>query len=417
MRVLVAPDKFKGSLTASEVADRLAEGLASAGIDSHRIPLADGGDGSVDAAIAAGFAPHPVTVAGAAGTPSYGRIARGDGGIVVEVANTCGLTTLPNGRPLPLDASSLGLGQAISQALRHRPRRLVLALGGSASTDGGMGMLAALGFTFADARGIPLRACGRSLARVHTVDSSRAQRLTGIDIVVAGDVTNPLLGPTGAAAVYGPQKGATEAEVRFLDAGLGNLVRAFARSGYPNAAAVASVPGAGSAGGIGFASLLLGGTITSGAEFFLDLLQFDRHLPGSDLVLTGEGSIDDQTANGKLPAVLARRAHPVPVVAVAGRTTLPPDQWRGAGFADIYSLGDYTDRDTADDPELTRQLLIRIGRQIGRVMTEAPSITGPVADRSSPASSVPNPYPDDRQAVRQGPSPLPGPPRWDGPSR
>ncbi|KQY32043.1 glycerate kinase [Nocardia sp. Root136] len=366
MRVLVAPDKFKGSLTAAEVADRLAEGLASAGVDSHRMPLADGGDGSVDAAIAAGFAAHPVTVAGAAGTPRYGRIAVAGGTAVVEVADTCGFATLPSGRMLPLDASSLGMGQAISQALRFRPQRLVLALGGSASTDGGMGLLAALGFTFADASGRQLRACGRNAARVHTVDCSRAVRLTGVDIVIASDVTNPLLGPDGAAAVYGPQKGATDAEVAFLDTALTNLVRAFGRSGYPDATAVAAAAGAGSAGGIGFAALLLGGRIVSGAEFFLELFEFDRHLPGFDLVITGEGSIDEQTANGKLPAVLARRAHPVPVVAVAGRSTLSPDRWNAAGFTGIYSLGDYTIRDTAGDPELTRQLLTRIGRQIGR---------------------------------------------------
>ncbi|VFA96105.1 Glycerate kinase [Nocardia farcinica] len=221
---------------------------------------------------------------------------------MVEVANTCGLTTLPNGRPLPLDASSLGLGQAIAQALRHRPRRLVLALGGSAGTDGGMGMLAALGFTFADASGRRLRACGRSLARVHTVDASRAMRLSGVDLVIAGDVTNPLLGPTGAAPVYAPQKGATPAEVAFLDAGLNNLVRAFARSGYPNAAAVAAVPGAGSAGRHRVAHSCSAAQSCRGAGFFLDLLEFDRQLPEFDMVVTGEGSIDEQTAHGKLPA-------------------------------------------------------------------------------------------------------------------
>ncbi|MBF6348213.1 MULTISPECIES: glycerate kinase [Nocardia] len=365
MKVLIAPDKFKGSLSASEVADRLAEGLAAAGVDSHRMPLADGGDGSVDAAIAAGFTPRPVTVAGAAGTPAYGRIAAGHGTAVIEVAGTCGLTTLPNGRKLPLDASSLGMGQAISQALRYRPRRLVLALGGSASTDGGMGLLAALGYTFADANGVRLRGCGRSLGRVHTIDSSRAARLTGVEIVVAGDVTNPLLGPNGAAAVYGPQKGATGEEVRFLDAGLNNLVQAFARSGYPDARAAAEAAGAGSAGGMGFAALMLGAEIVSGAGYFLDLLDFDRHLPGCDLVVTGEGSIDEQTVNGKLPTVVARRSYPVPVVAVAGRSTLRPDRWGAAGFTDMHTLGDHTDRDTTDDPGLTRRLLTRIGRQIG----------------------------------------------------
>ncbi|MGW1740048.1 glycerate kinase [Nocardia sp. NPDC001965] len=373
MRVLVAPDKFKGSLAAAEVADRLVEGLAAAGVAGDRLPLADGGDGSVDAAVAAGFAPHRVAVTGAAGDPRYGRIAVGDGTAVVEVAGTCGLTTLPKGRALPLDASSLGVGQAAAQALRYRPRRLVFALGGSASTDGGMGLLAALGFGFADATGKPLRPCGRSLGDVHTVDSSRAVRTTGVEIVIAGDVTNPLTGPDGAAAVYGPQKGATRAEVGFLDAGLHNLVRAFARSGHPAAPAAAAAAGAGSAGGIGFAALLLGGTMVSGAEYFLDLLDFDRHLTRAGLVVTGEGSIDQQTVHGKLPAVVARRSNPVPVVAVGGRNTLSRDEQGPAGFTDIYSLGDYTDRDTAGDPELTRQLLVRIGREIGsRVTIAAP---------------------------------------------
>ncbi|MFC8043370.1 glycerate kinase [Nocardia sp. NPDC057353] len=365
MRVLIAPDKFKGSLTAAEVAEHVARGLAAAGVRSREMPLADGGDGSVDAAVAAGFTPHPVTVAGAGGTPVSGRIAVGGGTAVVEIANTCGLATLPSGRPLPLDASSLGMGQAIAQALRHRPRRLVLALGGSASTDGGMGLLAALGYTFADVRGTRLRACGRNLGRVHSVDASRVARLDGVEIVVAGDVTNPLLGPDGAAAVYGPQKGATPAEVAVLEAGLATLVRAFARSGYPDAPALAAAPGAGSAGGVGFAALLLGATVVSGAEFFLDLFEFDRQLADFDLVVTGEGSIDEQTANGKLPAVLARRAEPVPVVAVAGRSTLYAEQWRAAGFSAVYALGDYTDLDTARNPELTGQLLTRIGRKIG----------------------------------------------------
>ena len=366
MRVLVAPDKFKGSLSAADVAEHLSAGLASAGIESTQLPLADGGDGSVDAAVAVGFTPHPVTVAGATGTPQRGRIAVNGTTAVIEVANTCGLATLPGGRRAPLDASSLGMGQAISQALRFHPRRLVLALGGSAGTDGGMGMLAALGFTFADADGRQLRACGRTLHQVHTVDSSRAVNLSGIEIVVAGDVTNPLTGSNGAAAVYGPQKGADPATVRDLDAGLDNLVDAFTRSGHPQARTVANSPGAGSAGGIGFAAMMLGARMVSGAEYFLDLLDFDGYLAGMDLVITGEGSIDEQTEHGKLLAVLARRAHPVPVIAVAGRNTLSRNRWAPTGFEYIHALGDYTDRNTATDPELTGELLTRIGCDIGR---------------------------------------------------
>jgi len=365
MKVLVAPDKFKGSLTASEVADNLAVGLAHAGIDSRCLPLADGGDGSVDAAIAVDFTPQMVTVAGAIGTPQRCRIAIKGDMAVVEAASSCGLATLPGGRPRPLDATSLGMGQAIQHALRHRPRQLVLALGGSASTDGGTGMLAALGFTFHDADGRPLHASGRHLSRIDSVDASRAVNLNGVQIVIAGDVTNPLTGPTGAAAVYGPQKGATPADVEYLDAGLRNLVKAFVRSGYPEAAATAAVSGAGSAGGIGFAAMLLGARMVSGAEYFLDLLDFDSAIADADLVVTGEGSIDEQTAHGKLLTVLARRVRSVPVVAVAGRSTLPRERWASVGFGHIYTLGDYTDRDTAANSQLTRDLLARIGQQIG----------------------------------------------------
>lgn len=343
----------------------LAEGLTTAGIDSFCLPLADGGDGSVDAALAAGFSPHPVTVAGAMGTPRYATTAVHDGTAVVEVANTCGLNTLPHGRRYPLDATSLGMGQAIAQTIRLRPTRLVLALGGSASTDGGTGLLSALGFVFYDANGQQLRACGRTLHRIHTIDSSRTVNLSGIEIIVAGDVTNPLTGTSGTAAVYGPQKGADELAVRFLDAGLNNLVEAFSRSGYPQARSLADSAGAGSAGGIGFAALLLGAHMESGAEFFLDLLEFDSHLRDVDLVITGEGSIDEQTGHGKLLSVLARRAHPMPVIAVTGRNTLPRSDWLTAGFEHIYTLGDYTDRNTAHDPQLTGRLLVRIGQVVG----------------------------------------------------
>ena len=163
--------------------------------------------------------------------------------------------------------------------------------------------------------------------------------------------------------------------MRALDAGLNNLVDAFTRHGVPHARAIADTPGAGSAGGIGFAALLLGARLVSGAEYFLDLLDFDHHLAGADLVVTGEGSIDDQTGHGKLLTVLARRAHPTPVVAVAGRNTLPAAHWPSAGFERVYSLGDYTDRDTATDPDLTGRLLTRIGHHIATRATISGAVT------------------------------------------
>ncbi|GAA1607956.1 glycerate kinase [Nocardia ninae] len=362
---MVAPDKFKRSLTAAAVARSLAEGLAGAGVDSTELPLADGGDGSVDAAVAAGFSRKACTVAGALGTPRRATMAvRGDT-VIVEVADTCGLATLPGGRMRPLDASSLGFGQAIRQALRLSPRRVVLALGGSAGTDGGMGLLTAFGFRFTDRTGRILPPGGRALLDIASIDTSAAVRLPAVDLVLASDVTNPLTGPEGAAAVYGPQKGADSTEVRLLDRGLHHMVEALARNGFPGAPRLAATPGAGSAGGLGFAAMLLGARMTSGAEFFLDLLDFDRHCAQADLVVTGEGSFDAQSEHGKLPAAVARRAKPVPVIAVAGRSEVPRTRWGRTGFAEVYALTDYTDRDTARDPALTAELLVRIGREIG----------------------------------------------------
>ena len=364
MRVLIAPDKFKGSLTAAEVADHLAKGLAEAGAHSRTLPLADGGDGSVAAALASGFHPLPVTVRGATGQSHSTVIALDDDTAIVEVANTCGLSTLPGGVRAPMSASSYGFGEAIRAALTLARTRLVLALGGSASTDGGIGMLAALGHRFLDRAGQLLAPTAENLDRIHCVDSRRAVNLDGIDLIVAGDVTSPLLGLTGAAAVFGPQKGATAAQVAQLDAGLDNLVAAFTRSGHTDADTLARAHGSGAAGGIGFAAMLLGATTASGADYFLDLLDFDRHVGDADLVITGEGRIDRQTLQGKLPAAVALRAAPTPVVAVVGRNDLNNDT-ATTGFADIFAVADLTDSDTSRDPQRTAELLRHIGTHIG----------------------------------------------------
>lgn len=378
--VLIAPDKFKGSLSAPQVGAALAEGLLAVGVTSTVLPLADGGDGSVDAAVAAGFTERTVEVVDAVGQPHPTTIALGyadddserPAAAVVEVANSCGLAGLPPDELAALDASSLGFGQAVAAAVAERPATLVLALGGSASTDGGTGLLTALGWVFRDADGAVVAPGGRGLERIETIETSGAVDVTDIEIVVAGDVTNPLTGPDGAAAVYGPQKGADPDDVAFLDAGLAHLVEVVARSGFPAAADLADSPGAGAAGGIGFAALLLGAHITSGAEFFLDLLDFDSHRAAAALVLTGEGSIDAQTEQGKLLGVLAGRAHPTPVVAVAGRNQLPEEKWPSAGFSRVWALSDETDVDTSRDPGLSADLLRTIGRRIGeRLLAES----------------------------------------------
>lgn len=360
MRVLLAPDKFKGCLPAAAVAANLAAGLAEVGIDSVTLPLADGGDGSVAAALAAGFRSHAVAVRDALGRPRTSRIAVHDDTAVVEIADTCGLATVSDQPLEPWSASSFGFGQAIRQAVDTGARRVVLALGGSASTDGGTGMLSALGYRFSDRAGKPVPAGARHLHRIHRLDYSQAIDLSEVDILVATDVTNTLTGPEGAAAVFGPQKGTTDEDVRLLDTALGNLARSAERSGWPDH--LDRIPGSGAAGGCGFAALLLGATITSGAEYFLDLLQFDLRLPGCDLVVTGEGRLDRQTLFGKLPAAVVQRAASVPVVAVVGRNDLGRDP---APFSGVHAVSDLTDADTSTDPDLTASLLQRIGRHVG----------------------------------------------------
>ena len=361
MKVLVAPDKFKGSLTAAEVAAHLAAGLEQdPTIRCTQLPLADGGDGSVAAAIAAGYHPHTITVAGPTGQPHLTTIAFDGSTAVVEVANTCGISLLPKGRLEPMTASTLGLGQAIQAALRLGPARVVLALGGSASTDGGIGLLTALGATITDTLGQPVQPTGGQLARIASIDLSGIR--DGTQWIVAADVDTVLTGPRGAAHIFGPQKGASPTEVDILDRGLTRLADLFGPAGH----AAAAAPGAGAAGGLGFAALLIGAEIRSGAEFFLDLLGFDDiHLTDADAVITGEGRIDDQTMHGKLPYVVAQHAAPRPTYAVAGLNQITPGSVLEDAFTQIHQLKDHTDADTRNDPGLTARILTRIGQAIG----------------------------------------------------
>ncbi|MBT2597121.1 glycerate kinase [Arthrobacter sp. ISL-72] len=370
VRALIAPDKFKGSLTAGEVADALAAGLRSAAgtgngtVHCEILPLADGGDGSVDAAVASGFTRRSYTVAGPTGQHVPASIAFDGVTAVVEVANTCGLGLFPDGKPQPLDASSRGFGEAVLFALSLNPARIVLALGGSASTDGGMGMLTALGYSFHDADGHTLEGSGRNLCLIHSLSGSVLPELASTELILASDVHNPLTGPQGAPAVFGPQKGASAADVSALDTGLEHLVSALSGAGFTDAAALAGHEGAGSAGGIGYACLLLGAQQVSGADYFLDLLDFDARMDGCAVVITGEGSIDEQTLAGKLPAAVARRSGTLPIIGVAGRSLLPEERWSEMALTRVYTLAEYTDQDSSKDSRLSAALLRRIGKDI-----------------------------------------------------
>lgn len=385
--VLIAPDKFKGSLTADEVARALEKGLLSRAPQTRitRLPLADGGEGSVSAARAGGFSTWEATVTGPTGQPLTASLAFRDGTVLIEAAQICGLGVLPGGRRASLTATSRGLGEAVLHALARRPDTIVLALGGVATTDGGAGMLQALGAGLNRAGGAPVSPGGGGLVELATADIGAAVKaLACVELVVATDVDNPLLGPQGTAAVYGPQKGANEGDVRLLDDALDVFVRRLEECGAVGARQAATAPGAGSAGGLGFAGLLLGGQIHSGAEYFLTLLGADRVLEGADLVVTGEGSLDEQTLSGKLPVALARRARErgVPVHAVAGRCVLPGHR-TDPYFRSVQTLADLTDQDTAHNSELSARLLAYCGEVIaGRWSTG----TAGAAARAVPAA-------------------------------
>lgn len=349
MHVLAAPDKFKGSLTAREVAGRIAAGIhaETPQVPVVLAPVADGGDGTVDAALAAGFERVQVRAEGPTSEPVDTAFAAREGVAVVEMADVSGLGRLPQGRLAALEASSYGTGEVIQAALDHGCHTIVLGIGGSASTDGGAGMVQALGGRLLDSAGEELPRGGGALSRLARVD------LTGLDprlaktrLIVASDVDNPLTGPRGAAAVYGPQKGASPEDVESLDAALSwwaSLVAASTPPGESAGEPVHELPGAGAAGGVGFGAMaVLGAELQPGIDLILDLLRFHEKLQGARLVITGEGSLDEQTLSGKAPhgVASAAAAAGIPVVAVCGRLLLTVERLRGAGIQQAYSLTD-----------------------------------------------------------------------------
>ena len=343
MRVVVAPDKFKGSLTAPQVAARVAAGLSRAapGIEVVQVPVADGGDGTLEAALSAGFRRVPVRAEGPTGEPVDTAYAERDGVAVVELADVSGLRRLPGGRLAARAASSYGTGQVIRAALDAGCRRIVLGIGGSASTDGGAGMVQALGGRLVDTGGGEVGRGGAALVAVRSLDLAGLHpALKQAEVVVASDVDNPLLGPRGAAAVYGPQKGASPVDVAELDAALARWADAVHRATGIDSA---ETPGAGAAGGVGFAALaVLGARLQPGIDLILDLVRFREALPGARLVICGEGSLDAQTLHGKAPAgvAAAARAAGIPAVAVAGRSLLSAAELEPAGILAAYALSD-----------------------------------------------------------------------------
>ncbi|MCT9076622.1 glycerate kinase [Streptomyces fulvoviolaceus] len=369
--MLIAADKFKGSLTAVQVAERVTAGLRRVvpNLEVEALPVADGGDGTVDAAVAAGFERHEIRAAGPLGQEVTAAFAlRGDTA-VVEMAEASGLQRLPKGVFAPLTASTYGSGELLRAALDAGARTIVFGVGGSATTDGGAGMLSALGARFLDKEGEPVPPGGGGLAEVASADLSGLDpRLADVELVLASDVDNPLTGPKGAPAVYGPQKGASPDDVETLDEALAHYARVLEGAVGAKAAELAAAPGAGAAGGIGYGALLIGARFRPGIEVMLDVLGFGPALERTTtLVITGEGSLDEQTLHGKAPAgvaAAARAAHKE-VVAVCGRLALPPEALGRAGIRRAYPLTE-VEPDVAKCIAEAGPILERVAEQIAR---------------------------------------------------
>lgn len=324
MKIVIAPDSYKESLSALEVARAIEAGFRAVfpTADYCCVPLADGGEGTVDAMVAATTGRRiDARVTGPLGAPVsafYGLT--GDGTTaVIEMAAASGLALIPTAERDPLRATSRGTGELIIAALDAGARRFILGIGGSATNDGGAGMLQALGVSLLDHDGAELAGGGDALGELARID------LTGLDpriaectLDIACDVDNPLIGPRGASAVFGPQKGATPDMVRELDAKLAHYAEVVARD---TGVAVADVPGTGAAGGMGAAMLaFLNGRLRPGIDIVMEALGLDHEVADADLVITGEGRIDSQTIHGKTPIGVARVAkkHNKPVIGIAG---------------------------------------------------------------------------------------------------
>jgi len=337
MKIVIAPDSFKDSLSAAGVAAAIAEGLAQALPQAELVqcPMADGGEGTMEAILAACAGElRSLTVEGPLGSPVQARWGwlADSATAIIEMAEASGLQLVPVNQRDACTSSTYGTGQLIGAALDAGARRVILAIGGSATNDAGTGMLRALGLQLFGADEQPLAKGGLALAQLarlslHGLDP----RLAQVRFEVAADVDNPLCGPHGASHIFGPQKGASPAQVLQLDAALGHFAE---HSAAVLGQDLRESPGAGAAGGMGFAAkAYLGATFRPGVEVVAELTGLEQAVIGADLVITGEGRFDAQTLRGKTPFGVARvaAAHQVPVLVIAG--TL------GEGYEQMYACG------------------------------------------------------------------------------
>lgn len=336
MKLVIAPDSFKESLPAEAVAAAIATGWRRVFPDAllHLCPMADGGEGTVDALLAAtGGERREQRVCGPLGEPvlaHWGWL--GNGQAVIEMAAASGLHWVAPPQRNPLVTTTFGTGELVQAALDAGARRIILGIGGSATNDGGAGLLEALGARLLDALGRPLERGGAALQQLTRIDLQGLDpRLAGVEILVAADVDNPLCGPRGASHVFGPQKGATPEQVAELDRSLAHYADIMAQTLGRDER---DVPGVGAAGGLGFAlRAVLGAAFRPGIEMVAELSGLEQAVRGADLVITGEGRLDGQSLHGKTPVGVARiaAAAGVPVIALAGSL--------GEGYQQLYDAG------------------------------------------------------------------------------
>ncbi|WP_312212026.1 glycerate 2-kinase [Pseudescherichia sp.] len=344
MKIVIAPDSYKESLSATEVAQAIEKGFREIFPDAQyvSVPVADGGEGTVEAMIAATQgAEHTASVTGPLGERVDARWGMsGDGNTAfIEMAAASGLALVPPEQRNPLITTSRGTGELILHALEHGARHIIIGIGGSATNDGGAGMVQALGAKLCDANGTEIGHGGGSLMSLNTIDISGLDpRLAACTIRVACDVTNPLTGEQGASRIFGPQKGATEAQIVELDSNLNHYADVIKRSLRVD---VKNVPGAGAAGGMGAALMaFLGAELRSGIEIVTQALNLEEHIHDCTLVVTGEGRIDSQSIHGKVPvgvANVAKKYHK-PVIGIAGSLTRDVGVVHQYGIDAVFSV-------------------------------------------------------------------------------
>ena len=379
MKILVAPNALKGSVSAVEAAERISRGLKKSGLDAilDLMPIADGGDDTMDVLVASGGEVHEVEVL----DPLRRRIRSqfallADGRTaVVEMARASGLKLLKSSERNPLITTTYGTGQLIAAAIEAGAKRLIVGIGGSATNDGGVGCAQALGLRTEDSEGRSVPGEGGSLKKVsRIIMDAMLPALEGVEIRVACDVDNPLLGPRGASAVFGPQKGATPEDVRELEANLAHFYGLLAETLGID---VRDRPGGGAAGGLGAGLMaFVHGKPRSGIDLVLEYLNFEGRLKDVNLVITAEGRMDSQTLGGKGPFGLARRAmeHAVPTIALVGSLGDGEEQLHEAGIRTIFPIIPGP-MDLTEAMETGGELLERTATRIGRLISLARQTT------------------------------------------